>query len=390
MGKQTMRLRELLVRRLLIWLGLWAMFCVIVVFIMGQRDVKAEYTAASVLVDDLHGALNKVEPLGNLELQQLRQQLAEDKAAQERKETRRELLLLSTMLLLMAAGSGAVVWYSLKPALNKPLQELVQWLGDYEKAERDPSTPRPVSPQHHDFKIDELQSIHHSVSQLIHTLEQEQKRSSELLNRVIDVQEKERQTIAQDLHDYFGQSLTSISVNSAFLVKSTQANTHEAAKAVHDQAQEMMGWLRSSLRELKPHLLLEVSLRDAALDLLDNWARRHGWYVDFAWSANTPELIHEAPIAVYRTLQEALTNAAKHARAKNIKVLAGFDSSSTEFILIVENDGVENSGPISPSLGLTGIRQRISSLGGHVGWKMEGDTFVLTCYLPATGEQSAT
>ncbi len=385
-----MRLRELLVRRLFIWLGLWAVFCVIIVFTMGQRDVKAEYTAASALVDDLHGALNKVEPLGNLELQRLRQQLAEGKAGQERKETRRELLLLGTMLLLMAAGSGAVVWYSLKPALNKPLQELVQWLGDYEKAERNPSTSAPASPRLQDFKIDELQSIHLSVSQLIHTLEREQKRSSELLNHVIDVQEKERQTIAQDLHDYFGQSLTSISVNSAFLVRSTQANTQEAAKAVHDQAQEMMGWLRSSLRELKPHLLLEVSLRDAALDLLDNWARRHGWYVDFAWAPNTPELHQEAPIAVYRTLQEALTNAAKHAQAKNVKVLTGFDSNSMEFILIVENDGVTKSGPTNPSLGLTGIRQRISSLGGRVHWKVQGDTFVLTCYLPMTGEQDAT
>ncbi|MBU0784939.1 MAG: hypothetical protein KJ798_13145 [Gammaproteobacteria bacterium] len=389
MGKQTMRLREFLVRRLFIWLGLWAMFCVIVVFTMGQRDVKAEYTAASALVDDLHGALKQVEPLGNLELQRLRQQLAENKAGQERKETRRELLLLSTMLLLMAAGSGAVVWYSLKPALNRPLQELVQWLGDYEKSERNPSTPAPASPRLQDFKIDELQSIHLSVSQLIHTLEKEQKRSSELLNHVIDVQEKERQTIAQDLHDYFGQSLTSISVNSAFLVKSTQTNTQEAAKAVHDQAQEMMGWLRSSLRELKPHLLLEVSLRDAALDLLDNWARRHGWYVDFSWAPNTPELNLEAPIAVYRTLQEALTNAAKHTQAKNVKVLAGFDSNSTEFILIVENDGVENSNPINPSLGLTGIQQRISSLGGRVRWKVQGNTFVLTCYLPAAGEQNA-
>ena len=390
MGKQTMRLRELLVRRLFIWLGLWAMFCIIVVFTMGQRDVKAEYTAASVLVDDLHGALSKVEPLGNLDLQKFRQQLAENKAGQERQETQRELLLLSTMLLLMAAGSGAVVWYSLKPALNKPLQELVQWLGDYEQAERNPSTPSPAWPQRHEFDIDELQSIHHSVSKLIHTLEQEQKRSRELLNHVIDAQEKERQTIAQDLHDYFGQSLTSISVNSAFLVRSTQTNTQEAAKAVHDQAQEMMGWLRSSLRELKPHLLLEVSLRDAALDLLDNWARRHGWYVDFAWDPDIPTLHQDAPIAVYRTLQEALTNAAKHAQTKNVKVLAGFDSNTTEFILIVENDGVENSDPIGPSLGLTGIQQRISSLGGRVRWNVQSDTFVLTCYLPIAGEQSAT
>jgi len=108
-------------------------------------------------------------------------------------------------------------------------------------------------------------------------------------------------------------------VNSAFLVKSTDSHTREAAQAVHDQAQEMMGWLRSSLRELKPHLLLEVSLRDAALDLLDNWARRHGWYVDFAWDPKAPNLPKEAPIALYRTLQESLNNAARHAHAKMSK-----------------------------------------------------------------------
>ena len=52
-----MRLRELLVRRLLTWLGLWALCCVLVVFMMGRLDVKTEYTSASVMVDDLHRAL---------------------------------------------------------------------------------------------------------------------------------------------------------------------------------------------------------------------------------------------------------------------------------------------------------------------------------------------
>lgn len=377
-----MRLRELLVRRLLTWLGLWALCCVLVVFMMGRLDVKTEYTSASVMVDDLHRALSRVEPLGNLEFELFRQQLAEAKANQERRETRRELLLISAMLLLMAAGSGIVVWYSLKPALNRPLQELVQWLGDYEKSERGTFIPNKLETSQTAFKIDELKSIHDSVLQLIRTLDAEQQKSRRLLNHVIDAQEKERQTIAQDLHDYFGQSLTSISVNSAFLVKSTDSHTREAAQAVHDQTQEMMGWLRSSLRELKPHLLLEVSLRDAALDLLDNWARRHGWYVDFAWDPGTPELPKEAPIALYRTLQEALTNVARHSTAKKVKVLAGFDRDKSEFILIVENDGVRGVTPVSPSLGLTGIRERIGNLDGRVRWSAEKETFVLTCFLP--------
>ncbi len=384
-----MRLSELLVRRLLTWLGLWAACCVLVVFTMGRLDVETEYSTASELVDDLHRGLSNTEPLSNIELQRLRQQLAERKAEQERRETRRELYLISAMLLLMAAGSGVVVWYSLKPALNKPLQELVQWLRDYEKSERDSARPAPTLEGREQFKIEEFKRIHDSVSELIKTLHTEQKKSRELLNRVVDLQERERQAIAQDLHDYFGQSLTSISVNSAFLVKNTQANTQEAAKAVHDQAQEMMGWLRSSLRELKPHLLLEVSLRDAALDLLDNWAKRHGWYVDFAWAPNTPTLTKEAPIALYRTLQEALTNAARHANTKKLKVLAGFDERAREFILIVENDGVAPTGPVEPSLGLTGIRERMVSLQGRVIWTIEVDRFVLRCHVPVAGVDNA-
>lgn len=384
-----MRLSELLVRRLLTWLGLWAACCVLVVFTMGRLDVETEYSTASELVDDLHRGLSNAEPLSNIELQRLRQQLAERKAEQERRETRRELYLISAMLLLMAAGSGVVVWYSLKPALNKPLQELVQWLRDYEKSERDPARPAPTLEGREQFKIEEFKRIHDSVSELIKTLHTEQKKSRELLNRVVDLQERERQAIAQDLHDYFGQSLTSISVNSAFLVKNTQANTQEAAKAVHDQAQEMMGWLRSSLRELKPHLLLEVSLRDAALDLLDNWAKRHGWYVDFAWAPNTPTLTKEAPIALYRTLQEALTNAARHANTKKLKVLAGFDERAREFILIVENDGVAPTGPVEPSLGLTGIRERMASLQGRVIWNTDEDRFVLRCHVPVAGVDDA-
>ncbi|BET25440.1 histidine kinase [Limnobacter thiooxidans] len=377
-----MRLRELLVRRLLTWLGLWALCCVLVVFMMGRLDVKTEYTSASIMVGDLHRALSRVEPLGNLEFELFRQQLAEAKANQERRETRRELLLTSAMLLLMAAGSGIVVWYSLKPALNQPLQELVQWLGDYEQSERHTFASDKLPTSQTTFKIDELKSIHDSVLQLIQTLNAEQQKSRRLLNHVIDAQEKERETIAQDLHDYFGQSLTSISVNSAFLVKSTDSYTREAAQAVHDQTQEMMGWLRSSLRELKPHLLLDVSLRDAALDLLDNWARRHGWYVDFAWDPGTPPLPKEAPIALYRTLQEALTNVARHSTAKKVKVLAGFDREKSEFILIVENDGVRETKAVSPSLGLTGIRERISNLNGRVRWSTDKESFVLTCFLP--------
>ena len=106
--------------------------------------------------------------------------------------------------------------------------------------------------------------------------------------------------------------------------------------------------------------------------------------MDFAWAPNTPPLQKEAPIAIYRTLQEALTNAARHASTKKLKVLAGFDEKMQEFILIIENDGVRGPLPVQPSLGLTGIRERMARLQGRVIWNIEKDKFVLRCHIPIT------
>ncbi|WP_370263078.1 sensor histidine kinase [Limnobacter sp.] len=379
---KTIRLGQLLVRRLLLWLGVWAALCIGIVFAMGRLDVATEYQSANTLVEELHTALKQNAPMNNLALQRFREQLAENKAQQERGETKRELLTIALMLVLMALGSGVVVWLTLRPSLNRPLNQLVTWLQQEEQQHQDgPRKPASAPPG---FALEELNHIAQSVQQLLITLEQEQNKSRELLRHVMELQERERQTIAQDLHDYFGQSLTSISVNSAFLVKNTSSHTQEAARAVHEQATQMMTWLRSSLRELKPHLLLEVSLRDAALDLLDTWAKRHGWFVDFAWDSKPIDITSEARIALYRSLQEALTNVARHAKAKRVKVLAGFDPQAMQFILIVENDGLQTSAPVTPSLGLNGIRERLVALGGLVDWQLDSPVFRLNCRVPAT------
>lgn len=377
-----MPLRKLLIKRLITWLGLWLILSLVLVFLMGQRDVRREYESAQSMVGELHRNLMRVEPLSQGDLAAIQANLAQGKANLEQIETRRELMVVGLMLLLMAAGSGAVVWYSLRPVLNKPLSELVSWLKKYEMGLREPDGLQKAMPQ---LQVKELAEISDSVIQLIGTLEAEQKRSSELLRHVLNVQEKERQLIAQDLHDHFGQLLTSISVNSAFLMKRTEGPAQECAAAVNEQSQQMMHWLRGSLRELKPHLLLEVSLRDAALDLMENWARRSGWFVDFAWADSVQYLPESHSVGVFRILQEALTNAARHSQAKRVEVLAGLDATTREFVMVVNNDGLNTAqltAQIIPSLGLTGLRERCQSLGGQTQWQIRGERFELTCRIP--------
>ncbi len=364
------------------WLGLWLILSLTLVFYMGQRDVRREYESALGMVGDLHQSLMRVEPLKQRDLAAIQARLAQGKANLEKIETRRELMVVGLMLLLMAAGSGAVVWYSLRPVLDQPLSDLVAWLKAYETGIRNSNGLKKTLPH---IQIKELADITDSVNQLIGTLEAEQRRSSELLRHVLNVQEKERQVIAQDLHDHFGQLLTSISVNSAFLMKRTEGPTQECAAAVNEQSQQMMHWLRGSLRELKPHLLLEVSLRDAALDLMENWARRSGWFVDFAWAESVQHLPEAHSVCIFRILQEALTNAARHSQAKRVEVLAGLDAHNGEFVMLVNNDGLQASNlhePITPSLGLTGLRERAQSLGGQTDWRIQAERFELTCRIP--------
>lgn len=378
-----MPLRQLLIKRLLTWLGLWLVMSLAVVFLMGQRDVRREYESAQNTVGELHRTLMQLEPIGQSDLAAIQASLAQGKANLELRETQRELMVVGLMLLLMAVGSGAVVWYSLRPVLNQPLSKLVKWLKDYETGTREPDGLQNAMPK---LQVLELAEITDSVKQLIATLEAEQMRSRELLRHVLHVQEQERQLIAQDLHDHFGQLLTSISVNSAFLMKRTEGAVKECAVAVNEQSQQMMHWLRGSLRELKPHLLLEVSLRDAALDLMENWARRSGWFVDFAWSDSVQQLPEKYSIGVFRIVQEALTNAARHSQAKRVEVLAGLDTTKNEFVLLVINDGVPAGASINPSLGLTGLGERARSLGGECHWQIRENRFELSCKIPLPNE----
>ncbi|HEY1058282.1 MAG TPA: histidine kinase [Limnobacter sp.] len=373
-----MQLQTLLIKRLLIALGLWAVVCGVIVFGMGRQDVTTEYDAAHDLIEDLYSELAVSSGMNPSSHSVLRDQLALRKAEQEKAETRRELLVTSLMLLLMAVGSGVVVWWSLRGALNAPLQQLVDWLKNIEQSSNLHKTDMHAAPQ---FQLTELRNIEDSVRQLLQTLESEQLRNRELLGRVIDMQERERATIAQELHDELGQMLTSISVNSAFLSRHSQGHAQEAAQAIQAEVQKLMLWLRSSLRELKPHLLLEVSLRDAVLDLVDSWSRRKGWFVDFAWANEGEQLTLPQKTALYRVLQEALTNAARHAPSKNVRVLGGLDAQTGEWVVIVDNDQVE-PGPIEPSLGLTGIQERVQHLGGQVKTERSGGQFCLTARIP--------
>lgn len=360
-------------------LGLWLSICLSVLVVMGNNAVQTEYENAQTLVGQLQKALVKNQPLTELDLMSIQASLAQSKADLEKRETQTELLVVAAMLIAMASAGGLVVWYGLGRQLESPLKSLIDWLHDYDQDAKQGKRLKANLPKLH---LKELATLQQGIGNLIDTLEKEQDRSKELIAQVLKVQETERQTIAQDLHDHLGQILTSISVNSATLGKRTTGALQETALAIQESAQETMVWLRGSLKELKPHVLLEVSLKEAALDLTENWAKRRAWFVDFAWADDAAHLNENLGIHAFRVLQEALTNAARYSTNKQVSVAAGLDPETEEFLMIVQNDCAHGDDRVHPSLGLLGATERAQSAGGSLTWQRQEGRFTLMLRLP--------
>jgi signal transduction histidine kinase len=123
--------------------------------------------------------------------------------------------------------------------------------------------------------------------------------------------------------------------------------------------------------DLRPTALDDLGLYRALLTYADDWSERYGIAIDVQTVGDEDRLPSEIETAVYRIVQEALTNVLKHAAARNVSVL--LERKDGELRLIIEDDGkgldpeagdeASRSGA-GPRLGLSGIRERLALIGG--------------------------
>lgn len=194
-----------------------------------------------------------------------------------------------------------------------------------------------------------------------------------LLHRLVTMQEDERRRISRELHDEMGQSLVAL-----MLGLDTVAADIPAASPVRGQLQRLQQFSKQVSRdihriawELRPTALDDLGLESALRHYLEEWAERTEIEADFhCVGAAAKQYAQEIESALYRVVQEALNNIAKHAQASRVSLILERRADYTG--VIIEDDGIGMESDTRPRssasgtrLGLVGMRERIALVGGH-------------------------
>jgi len=196
--------------------------------------------------------------------------------------------------------------------------------------------------------------------------EQEQLRNR-LIEQVMTAQDRERGRIARELHDETGQALTALLVGLRTIEEArTTAEAVQLAQQMREVAARTLHDVGRLARGLHPAVLDELGLAVAVTRHVQEFARLHAIVEDTRIDGLDAEpLLPLVQNSVYRVLQEALTNVAKHAAARRVSVRLERDDTMVE--LQVRDDGVGfKPGANHRGLGLQGMRERAALLGGAV------------------------
>ncbi len=207
--------------------------------------------------------------------------------------------------------------------------------------------------------------------------------------KIIDAQEKERQKIAMELHDHAGQALLALRAELKVLRHNLQTSQEKAQEQIDylDQTVlELNKDLEQLAYDLRPPTLNALGLVSALEQYAADFGRRMKIKTDFIADADIPRLPEEIELVCYRIVQEALTNAGRHARASRVQVT--INHFKEMLYLVVMDNGVGFSGPDAngrQGFGLLGIRERLAQIQGYLKINSqpgEGTELVVTIPLP--------
>lgn len=196
----------------------------------------------------------------------------------------------------------------------------------------------------------------------------------ELSQRLILVQENERRTLARELHDEFGQSCTAIRAEASYIVHAGARDAEgvdASARRIDTTAEHLYGLVRDMLVRLHPPTLESLGLESTLQELCESWEAQTGIACGFFPHHVSSPVDASTSVAVYRLIQEALTNVARHADASQVRIELHPAADARSLELCIEDDGrgIPDIDTPRAGFGLMGMRERVAALGGDIDFR---------------------
>lgn len=219
------------------------------------------------------------------------------------------------------------------------------------------------------FGDPQLARLAETFNDTLGRLERDQEQLRLLTIKVIGAQEDERKRIARELHDDTAQILFAQLLRIAAMKTSGPETTPTQVDQLEEMTVEAIEAVRRLALELRPPALDDLGLREALEGLTQRYSEQMGIPIAFHTAGFRERLDPAVELVLYRVAQEALTNVAKHARARSASVV--IDRRNGQVCLTVEDDGIGFDNGMSAGhehrglgLGLFGMEERVMLVGG--------------------------
>jgi len=207
-------------------------------------------------------------------------------------------------------------------------------------------------------------------------LEEATEQRAALTRRLLEIRDDERRALARELHDEFGQNLSAIlafanTIETASAKDRNGEAVAQDARMISQATHRILGSLRDTLKRLRNPLPEELGLEASLVNLVDSWRSQSAEQpnIQLDLRGDLADICGTAATTAYRVAQECLTNALRHGTAREIVLRIERRGGEENALLIrVEDDGGGDADRVARSagFGLTGIRERVTAVGGSL------------------------
>jgi len=196
-----------------------------------------------------------------------------------------------------------------------------------------------------------------------------EKKLRNLSASVMDQQETERAFLARELHDEFGQIMSTLKVEAVWLKKHFEKSDNAATKRTQDMCDlidHTIGDVRKIAMRLRPGILDKYGLSDAVKWYINDFQERTGIKCSL-FASDVPKMDSRLEVAAYRITQESMTNVSRHSQATKVEIFIGIEDDLLSLVIFDNGCGMDHVDENDMmGLGVIGMQERALQVGGEI------------------------